>query len=77
MIRRMWARKQAWQAGGFGVGWRGMKKAVAAKKIDWDAECERTRQRCNRLSDDERRALREKALRLIYHSNAEAPARGR
>ncbi len=54
-----------------------MKKPVAAKKIDWEAECERIRQRCNRLTDDERRALREKALRLIYYSNAKAPARGR
>jgi hypothetical protein len=54
-----------------------MKKAVTAKKIDWEAECERTRQRCNRLSGDERRLLREKALRLIYSSNAETPARGR
>jgi hypothetical protein len=54
-----------------------MKKAVAAKKIDWEAVCEQTRQRCNGLSNDERRSLREKALRLIYSSHAETPARRR
>jgi hypothetical protein len=43
-----------------------MKKAVAPRKTDWEAECERTRQRCNKLPEDERRILREKALRLIY-----------
>ncbi len=54
-----------------------MKKTVAAKKIDWEAVCEQTRQRCNRLSDEERRNLRGKALRLIYSSHAETPARSR
>ena len=42
-----------------------MKKAVAPKPIDWEAVCEQTRQRCNKLSDDERRSLREKARLLI------------
>ena len=54
-----------------------MKKPVASKKTDWEAECERTRQRCNKLPEDERRILREKALRLIYSSHAEPPARSR
>jgi hypothetical protein len=54
-----------------------MKKAAASKKIDWETVCEQTRQRCNKLSDDERRGLREKALRLIYSSHAETPARSR
>jgi hypothetical protein len=54
-----------------------MKKAVASKKTDWEAECERTRQRCNKRTEDERRVLREKALRLIYSSHAETPARSR
>jgi hypothetical protein len=53
-----------------------MKKA-AGRKIDWEAVCEQTRQRCNKLSSEERRNLREKALRLIYSSNAETPARSR
>ena len=54
-----------------------MKKASAAKRINWEAECERTRQQCNKLSESERRALREKALRLIYSPHAEATTRSR
>ena len=54
-----------------------MKKTMASKKIDWETVCEQTRQRCNKLSDEERRSLREKALRLIYSSHAETPARSR
>ncbi len=54
-----------------------MKKAAAAKKIDWEAVCEQTRQQCNKLSEEDRRSLREKALRLIYSSHAETPARSR
>jgi hypothetical protein len=58
-----------------------MKKPVAApkaeKKIDWDAVCERNRQKCNKLTDEERRHLRAKALQIIYSSDAEPPARSR
>ena len=54
-----------------------MKKPVASNKTDWEAECEHTRQRCNKLPEEERRTLREKALRLIYSSHAEPPARSR
>ena len=58
-----------------------MKKAAASpktvKKIDWDAVCERNRQKCNKLTDEERRHLRAKALQLIYSSDAETPARSR
>ena len=54
-----------------------MKKVAMSKKTNWEAECERTRQRCNKLSEDERRCLREKALSLIYSSNAQAPTRRR
>ncbi len=32
------------------------------------AACERARQRCNKLSDEERRRLRDKALAIIYGS---------
>lgn len=47
---------------------------VKAKPIDWEAVCERTRQRCNKLSDGERRRLRDEALRIIYSADAEAAA---
>ena len=47
------------------------------KRIDWDKVCEQTRQRCNKLSDDERRQLRAKALHLIYRSDAKAATRSR
>ena len=47
------------------------------KKIDWDVACERTRQRCNKLTDDERHELLEEALRLIYGANATAQTRSR
>ena len=55
------------------------KKAVAPRKkpIDWDAVCEATRQRCNKLTDEERRRYREHALRLIYSADAEATTRSR
>ena len=47
------------------------------KKIDWDAACERTRQRGNKLTDEERHELLEEALRLIYGANATAQTRRR
>ncbi len=42
--------------------------ASKAKKIDWEAVCERTRQRCNRLSEQERRRFRAEALRIVNGS---------
>ena len=55
------------------------KKAATAKgkKIDWDAVCERTRQRCNKLSEEERHRLRAEALRIIYSGDAQTSARSR
>lgn len=51
------------------------KPAIAkAKAIDWEAVCERTRQRCNKLSEEEHRRLRNEALRIIYSADAEAAA---
>ena len=47
------------------------------KKIDWDAVCERTRQRCNKLSEEERHRFRAETLRIIYSADAEAPTRSR
>jgi hypothetical protein len=38
------------------------------KKIDWDEVCERTRQRCNKLSDEENERLLQEGLRIIYGS---------
>ena len=35
------------------------------RKIDWDAVCERTRKRCNKLSGEARRRLRAEAFHLI------------
>ena len=43
-----------------------MKKAVASKKINWEAVCEETRQRCNKLSDEARHSLREKCRPVIF-----------
>ena len=53
------------------------KKPVATRKkpIDWETVCERTRQRCNKLSDEERRRLRDVAFRIIYSADAQAPTR--
>jgi hypothetical protein len=47
------------------------------KRIDWESVCERTRQRCNKLSDEERRRYRAEALRIIYSADAKAAARCR
>jgi hypothetical protein len=56
-----------------------MKKAVApsktGEKIDWDSVCERTRQRCNKLSDEERQQLLEEGLRIINGSDAKKAIR--
>jgi uncharacterized membrane protein len=56
-----------------------MKKSSATKPkpVDWEAECERTRQAGNKLSDEERRRLKDKALQLIYSANAQTPTRSR
>jgi len=47
------------------------------KKIDWDAVCERTRQRCNKLTEEEREHYHEVALSLIYGNHGQIPARRR
>lgn len=47
------------------------------KPIDWEAVCEENRQKCNQLTDEERRRYRDYALRLIYSADAEAPTRSR
>ena len=49
--------------------------ASKAKKIDWEAVCERTRQRCNRLSEQERRRFRAEALRIVNGSEKKKPAK--
>jgi len=49
-------------------------KAKSQPEIDWEAACERTRQRCNKLSDEERRRLRAQALKIIYSADAKASA---
>jgi hypothetical protein len=41
------------------------------------ATCEETRQRCNKLTDQERRRLREKALAFIHGHHAKATAGSR
>jgi hypothetical protein len=57
-----------------------MKKKTAASKqskkpIDWDAVSERTRQRCNRLTDEQRERLEDEALQIIYGQPRKAPSR--
>jgi hypothetical protein len=58
-----------------------MKKSSAkeqSEQRDWIlAGCEENRQRCNKLSDEERRRLREKALAIIHGHDAKTPARSR
>jgi len=57
-----------------------MKKRTATKprpKIDWDAVCEQTRQRCNKLSEEEMRRYQDEALRIIYGAHGKTPARSR
>ena len=57
-----------------------MKKRAATKatpKIDWDVVCEQTRQRCNKLSEEEMRRYQDEALRIIYGAHGKAPARSR
>jgi hypothetical protein len=56
------------------------KKPSVSKPVklsDLDAACERNRQACNKLSDEERRHYRDLALRTIYSTDAETPARRR
>lgn len=48
-----------------------------AGKIDWDKVGEETRQRCNKLSDEERERLEEQALRMIYGNPPKAATRSR
>ena len=58
-----------------------MKKSALQSKITRRdyllASCEATRQACNRLTTEERRALREKALAIIYGHDAKLAARSR
>jgi hypothetical protein len=57
-----------------------MKKKTATsqvRKVNWEAVCERTRQRCDKLSDDERRQLHEEALRIIYSGGSQTSTRRR
>jgi hypothetical protein len=58
-----------------------MKKKAAKvktnKTIDWEAVCDRARQRCSKHSPEERRRFRDEALRIIYGAHAEAATRSR
>lgn len=58
-----------------------MKKQSAAakpkKQTDWDAVAERTRQQCNKLTEEERKELLEAGLRIIYGADAKTPTRRR
>lgn len=58
-----------------------MKKSSAKEqqeRRDWIlASCEENRQRCNKLSDEERRRLREKTLAFIHGHDAKITARSR
>jgi hypothetical protein len=49
-------------------------KAKPAPKIDWDKVAEENRQRCNTLTDEERRRYRDLALRIYYSADAETHA---
>ena len=54
------------------------KKSASQKAKERDAllaACERTRQACNKLSDEERRRLYREALAIIYGHDAQTAAR--
>ena len=51
--------------------------AKPKKPVDWDAVCERTRQRCNKLTETERKDLLEEGLKIIYGADATTPTRRR
>jgi hypothetical protein len=56
------------------------KKSVKQQEKECEeilAACERTRQACNKLTDNERRRLHEDALAIIYGHDAKIPARSR
>jgi len=63
------------------ASWNEMKKQSAKtselSRKEILAGCERTRHACNKLSDEERRQLREKALAVINGHDAKKPARSR
>ena len=56
-----------------------MKKSSAKEqekqRADILAACEKTRQACNKLTDEERRELLEAGLRIIYGSDAKKTIR--
>ena len=58
-----------------------MKKSLpknqSEQRVQILAECEELRQRCNQMSDKERRAARDRALAIIYGSDATKPTRRR
>ncbi|HEV2436077.1 MAG TPA: hypothetical protein VG077_08755 [Verrucomicrobiae bacterium] len=52
-------------------------KAQPKREAEILAACERTRQACNKLTDEERRELRQRALAIIYGHDAKISARSR
>ena len=50
-------------------------KEQAKDRADILTASERTRQACNKLTNEERRRLHEKALAIIYGHDAKIPAR--
>jgi hypothetical protein len=55
-----------------------MKRKASLRKekgVNWEKVSEQTRQRCNGLSEQERRRYRAEALRIIYSTDAETTTR--
>ena len=52
-------------------------KAQHKREEEILAACERTRQSCNKLNDEERRELRQRALAIIHGHDAKITARCR
>ena len=52
-------------------------KAQQKREEEILAACERTRQACNKLNDEERRELRQRALAIIHGHDAKISARCR
>ncbi|MEI6394715.1 MAG: hypothetical protein WCT12_26880 [Verrucomicrobiota bacterium] len=51
--------------------------AATKRRKELLAACDTARQRCNKLTDEERQKLLEEGLHIIYGSDAEAQARCR
>jgi hypothetical protein len=50
-------------------------KKKPVKRLNWDKIAEETRQRCNKLTDSERKERVDLAFQIIYGTHAATPVR--